>query len=229
LDRLVDGELSSEDRRQLLKRLDLQPGGWRACALAFLEAQTWRAAAGSFVDAGSGFAAPPARYGARVKPAPNHPSLRRLTLAAAVLAAFGVGVILGNRRGDEGQPLAERPSIHREGAAAIGPMASEEDAPSPKPQPDAADQDMQIVGLVRFGDDAEAQRVVPIVAGPGLDEEWLRAQPQLLPDYARRQLERQGWQVKQGRQLVSVELQDGSQVTIPLDSVRYQFVGREVY
>ena len=41
-DRLVDGELSAAERQQLLASLDDRPGGWRRCALAFLEAQTWR-------------------------------------------------------------------------------------------------------------------------------------------------------------------------------------------
>src|SRR5205814_739732 len=42
LDRLVDGELSGNERRQLLESFDKRPEGWRRCALAFLEAQSWR-------------------------------------------------------------------------------------------------------------------------------------------------------------------------------------------
>jgi anti-sigma factor RsiW len=41
-DRLVDGELTGEERRRLLESLDTRPEGWRRCALAFLEAQSWR-------------------------------------------------------------------------------------------------------------------------------------------------------------------------------------------
>ena len=41
-DRLVDGELNDTERHQLLASLDDEPGGWRSCALAFLEAQAWR-------------------------------------------------------------------------------------------------------------------------------------------------------------------------------------------
>lgn len=40
-DRLVDGELSAEERRALLQSLDTRPDGWRRCALAFLESQSW--------------------------------------------------------------------------------------------------------------------------------------------------------------------------------------------
>lgn len=41
LDRLVDGELPPVQRSELLAALDDEPGGWRRCALAFLEAQSW--------------------------------------------------------------------------------------------------------------------------------------------------------------------------------------------
>ncbi len=41
LDLLVDGELGDQRRGELLARLDGVPGGWRRCALAFLEAQSW--------------------------------------------------------------------------------------------------------------------------------------------------------------------------------------------
>ena len=49
-DRLVDDELSEEERRELLGRLDDEPGGWRRCALAFLEAQCWKQVARRSVD-----------------------------------------------------------------------------------------------------------------------------------------------------------------------------------
>lgn len=39
LNRLVDGELSATEYRQLLASLDSAPEGWRRCALAFLESQ----------------------------------------------------------------------------------------------------------------------------------------------------------------------------------------------
>src|SRR6476646_329553 len=42
LDRLVDGELKGNERRQLLESFDKRPEGWRRCALAFLEAQSGR-------------------------------------------------------------------------------------------------------------------------------------------------------------------------------------------
>ncbi|MDO5554611.1 MAG: hypothetical protein Q4G68_12710 [Planctomycetia bacterium] len=42
IDLLVDGELDEEARRELLLRLDSINGGWRVCAIAFLESQCFR-------------------------------------------------------------------------------------------------------------------------------------------------------------------------------------------
>ncbi len=41
-DLLVDGELPEPQRREFLRQLDTEPGGWKLCALAFLEAQAWQ-------------------------------------------------------------------------------------------------------------------------------------------------------------------------------------------
>jgi hypothetical protein len=42
IDRLVAGELTEVERRELLLSLESEPDGWRRCALAFLEDQAWR-------------------------------------------------------------------------------------------------------------------------------------------------------------------------------------------
>jgi hypothetical protein len=88
IDRLVDGELSIDERRELLASLEAQPGGWRRCALAFLEAQTWRHEMRQFVA--------PAVARARRETNPPKQKSRSyagiwLGLAASVLAAFGLG------------------------------------------------------------------------------------------------------------------------------------------
>ena len=80
LDRLIDGVLSEDDRRMLLLNLDASPGGWRRCALAFLEAQAWREA---FAETASPLVLPTRRPAARLGP--------WLAVAAGLLAAFGVG------------------------------------------------------------------------------------------------------------------------------------------
>jgi len=39
LDLLVDSELDESRRREVIRALETEPGGWKRCALAFLEAQ----------------------------------------------------------------------------------------------------------------------------------------------------------------------------------------------
>jgi len=49
-DRLVDDELGEEERRELAGPTGRRTGGWRRCALAFLEAQCWRETLGEMPD-----------------------------------------------------------------------------------------------------------------------------------------------------------------------------------
>ena len=103
IDRLVDGELSRVERRELLKRLESEPDGWRRCALAFLENQAFRegfkpvtkcvgwvseAQPTEKPDDAVGYA-PPGRPA--VLKLPSHRARGRLLTAAAVLLAFTLG------------------------------------------------------------------------------------------------------------------------------------------
>jgi hypothetical protein len=105
IDRLVDGELAGDERRELLAALDAQSDGWRKCALAFVEAQTWRSdmrqlLAPSAVDNENSLApvCVPSTETAVVEIA----SASRksyygawLAIAAALMVAFGLGRQLG--------------------------------------------------------------------------------------------------------------------------------------
>jgi hypothetical protein len=87
-DRLVDGSLAESERRALLLRLEAEPGGWRRCALAFLEAQSWREAFAPLA------AAPAPQSHVRVAASVSNPSrtaLRWVAVAASLLAAFVLG------------------------------------------------------------------------------------------------------------------------------------------
>lgn len=42
IDRMVDGELSDDQQRALLKRLEDSPSGWKDLALVYVEASTWK-------------------------------------------------------------------------------------------------------------------------------------------------------------------------------------------
>jgi hypothetical protein len=126
IDRLVDGELPEVERRALLLQLETEPGGWRRCALAFLEAQTWREAFGPLADpvpdAVRTLPAVPIHQGRR--PSSWRPVARLAGLAAGLAAAFALGWAW------RGRPVETAPD-----APGAQGVASVPAAPSQPPQP----------------------------------------------------------------------------------------------
>src|SRR5688500_9492814 len=112
IDLLVDGELGESERRALLAQLDNEPGGWRRCALAFLEAQSWRREirlmAGPAPAARTGIGQPPGlgrhRWAVPVRSV--------LVLAATFLTAFFMGWSL---RGPDAPGVAATPPTRSPG------------------------------------------------------------------------------------------------------------------
>jgi anti-sigma factor RsiW len=88
IDRLVDGQLSDDERSELLSRLDQSADGWRTLALAFLEAQTWHAALHAARDLKPQVEL---RLAAMAKPRRERSLLWLATCVATALLAFGVG------------------------------------------------------------------------------------------------------------------------------------------
>jgi len=80
LDRLVDGEMSSDEQRELLRQLEAEPDGWRRCALAFVEGQSWGRELRGFVRDGQ-------RDSQSSAPSRQQRYLRPLTTALFALAA----------------------------------------------------------------------------------------------------------------------------------------------
>ena len=66
----------------------------------------------------------------------------------------------------------------------------------------------------------------PDPGGVGLDDRWLTRQPPAVPASVRAQWERQGYQVEEHRRLVSLDLEDGRRVSIPVDEVELEYVGQ---
>src|SRR5450755_1488590 len=96
-DRLVDGELTAAERRELLSSLDGRPTGWRRCALAFLEAQTWQDQIGRLVrDPVERSEAAPENIHQRsaVRLVAGRPITTWFALAASVMLAFTLGLAL---------------------------------------------------------------------------------------------------------------------------------------
>ena len=214
LDLLVDGALGPDDRRALLLRLDREPDGWRRCALAFLESQAWREALG----------VEPQTVASAISEAGRSPRRRRLDglvpiALAACLAAFAFAI------GRASSPTAlETPVVTDKGREAPAPITSPEPSDALPTSPMVPDEGLiREVGYVELPSSDPMERPdvrLPVLAGPGLDERWLRSRPSFVPETLLRRWADRGYSVAHQRRLVSVQVDDdGRYLTIPVDEV----------
>ena len=247
IDMLVDGELSDPQRRELLTRLGTEPDGWRRCAWAFLEAQSWQAGMASLAREAS-VQRTEALAPRESRPRPRRSLASLVTVAAGVLIAFSLGVALG------GAWRSTEHSAPADGLLAETPPGADTEGVVPEiPRRADGEQDAQEEGLGRGGaslvsKDASPPPVrvamltltggegsdgfqfqVPVLEGPGIDEQWLQHQPPAMPEYVQRQLERRGYQVAQRRRLLPFELEDGRRLVIPVDEVEVRYVGHRAF
>ncbi len=224
LEVLVDGELAEPDRRELLNRLEHTPGGWRACALAFLESQCL----------GESFAAglpertmtPPQTAFSPAPPAhrARSPWVRRaggfLAMAASLLAAVSAGWWAGGgrRAGEVVRAPGPGPSLAavQQGPATAGPT-----------QPVSPSAPVMTVALPAVGDDGRQFRL-PVVERDHLDQSLLYPDSQGLPSQLREALRRAGYQVRQSHQLLPVPVEDGRHAVVPVDQLDVHYVGNHV-
>jgi hypothetical protein len=216
-DLLVDGQLSPAERRELLARCDGEPGAWRRCALAFLEAQAWREDLGAMVRPASAPANAPAPMPTvgRRRAASRWPAL--LAVAASFLMAFTLGLLV-RPAWRAAAPRVDQ--VARQSAEAVHPdteglRGSLDDAASP----------WRMVTLT--GPDASAAPIqLPAMERNRLDNAWLGSLPAAVPPDVLRALERTGHSVRQSRQLMPVPLEDGRRLVVPVDQVEVQPAAR---
>jgi len=216
-DLLVDGQLDEPRRRELLTGLDDRPGGWRRCALAFLEAQSWREA----MDA---FAHPRAAVPAAAPPqaAPRKRRSRRdlVTTLLGVAASFLLGIGITSWQHDmqqKGIPVGGGPSMAK--------VAADDAFGYP-----GSGQNVQWVSLSSKGADGRPHTVqLPAVARDRLDENWLRSLPSAIPEDLSRSLQQAGHGVQSSRQLIPFRLKDGRRLVVPVDQLDVRYVSNPEY
>ncbi len=235
IDRIVDGEITPDELRAAVDRLERDPDGWKRCALAFLESQVLNESFRTLGQAQTNDVGGPA---IPLRPAsPRHTRYRWLrTVAAAVVvgAAFAIGWLgHGTRMGSPAQDSLVRGSGLAQRSPMNEPSGSEhalpaddspaEDRVSPSSDPN---QMFRTVGTIRFGPES-APAEVPVLAGPGITPDWLAQQPPPVSEYGQVVLARQGYQVEQQRRFITAVLADGRRVAIPVDHVEIQYTGNE--
>ncbi len=215
-DRLVDDELSERERRELLAGLDNEPGGWRRCALAFLESQCWKKAVRT--PARHEEKAAPNRIAAP-KPLESHrPRWRsHLGTLAAMAASFLIMFYAASLllRTETEQPANS--------TGITGEVAVNTHANPTKPW-----QMVTVPSPTENGDKGQALHL-PAVEREKVDPQWLNKLPPAVPDDVMQAFHRTGHQIEQQRELVPVPLKDGRQLVVPVDQVNVRYVGNGPY
>ncbi len=224
-DRLVDGELSEQERRDLLGRLDQDPNGWRRCALAFLESQCWKQTFGETVSR-SVSSKPPYKT---IRTA-HSPWTGRLGVLAAMAASFLFAFWIGS--------LVQRSSVDEIAgpSGTMGQIASTI-APSTPVQP-VIEQNANTAGIIPPKQTPSTPWQTVTVSAPAgsairvparerdqIDPQWLQSLPTAVPDNVLQAFNRTGHEIEQHRELVPVPLNDGRQLVMPVDQVDVHYVG----
>jgi len=220
LDRLVGGDLSESERTTLLAWLDEDAARWRACGLAFLEAQMWQEAAAIAPSASP--AQPAARITApatlpQQAPQPSRASTGRdgwrvssLALTAAVALAFLSGILLARwlptSTSRQMPSVAEHPTSPLATAAAkqliaTVPVKTNLDTPGPF--------------LLQL----------PVSTEPGAE---LAAVGSSISAYDRQRWERRGFEVVEELRYLPARLPDGRQIMVPVNKIQLKFKGTPV-
>lgn len=229
IDRLVDGELSRDERRAVLMALDHERDGWRQLALAFLESQALRE---SLNGRSKATTAPISIAPVRVtRPAMrsrwNSSSIVAIVASAALM--FGLGRLSTSNVQQASHETA--PSV----PATYQPSTTSpvEDAQSEVLVSDAGSsvQQQQTLRLeLGDGQGGPTQAVeVPMVESTVIRPEDLLAGPPVIPDSVQRALLRSGKRVYEQRQLYEVTLEDGRHGVMPISNVVVEDAGWDVY
>ena len=212
-DRLVDGELSAGERRELLASLDDRPDGWRRCALAFLEAQSWTEDLGQFVrePVGAAIVGSDAHGDLSRRPS-GSASMRHgvpwLAVAAGLLLAFTIGLLWPGA----GTPIAENIAQDPNGQVA-------EVAPAPAPL-DAERRDDTLTLWVRDEGGGARPIRVPLVDAGALDRQLGLQFQTGVPEGVRRRLQDRGFDVQSKRRYAPLWLENGRPMIVPVEDTR---------
>ena len=217
-DRLVDGELSAAERRELLRSLDGRPDGWRRCALAFLEAQTWRAEVGQLLR--DAVAPPRDEKEAAVRAVRYRRPLNMATAVLSVAASLLVAFWLGTTQRGGLESVATTPA----------PVALDQAQVAAAPDPDTTREGLGEATTLWVRDDTGRLRPmrVPLVDAGTLDRELGVRFRSALPAGMRRELEEQGYDVQSKRRYAPLWLENGRPLIVPVEDTKIVPVGQNI-
>ena len=198
LDRLVDGELSDVEQRELLTRLDRADGGWRRLALTFVESQSLGKDFRELLGTARPNASTMTPTGAR--------SARVWTPANIMLAACCAGLLAG-----VGLTWHQFP-----GGAAVHAPGMTETAATQQVTATERPQTVRINTASLAGSGVE----VPLMNVSDVNPDWLNSRG-AVPRHVREALQESGQEFEVNRRLIPFQLEDGRWGVLPVDEVRF--------
>jgi hypothetical protein len=227
LDVLVDGELPDAQRRELLASLDRVPGGWRACALAFLEAQCWRQ---SLAETARG-SAPQSELpvAARMRRAAWSRRVGTLAaMAASFLAALAIGWWARTPR-EATYPEALSSTTFTASQPTMAEFGPAQPASPAGPRMPPGGSSVMTIALPAGWDGGQGEEIrLPVVERERLDHSLLYPDAHSFPPQLREALRKAGYQVRESRELLPVPVQDGRHAIVPVDQLDVHYVGNHV-
>jgi hypothetical protein len=222
-ERLVDGELTGEEYRTLLASLDDERGGWKQCALAFLQDQALAGELGAIRRRLDLREEQAAEALLQKQPPSFHSSAWRqmpmlLAMAACFLAAFALGVVAPRFFSpllQDGQPggnlIAETPVIG--------------ESPTGRHETFRPIGNLKLVMDGAGGEKLQAGQVPVYEVGQDLEQFLSANQPALGPEVIER-MRQHGFDVQHEQQYVPASLEDGRQIIVPVDGYQITPVSR---
>lgn len=226
-DRLVDGELSPEEYKALLSTLDDEPGGWRRCALAFLESQAWSSefAAIRRVQTLAPVAADsqPALDHSRVT-SPAAWSLLLVVSAASFVLAFSLGLASHSHFFSRANPAVA--SGENDPSTAMPAVSSPGVTKAADPNQPLGN--MKLV-VNRGAGLNPAEIDLPVYDANSPQASTIASSPPAIPDSLIRAMELRGHHIQRQEDYLPVQLEDGRQVVFPVEEYRITPVSRKSY
>lgn len=254
-DRLVDGELSPEEYRRMLASLDDEPGGWRRCAMAFLEAQAW----GQELRGLSDHLDKPAETQADTQADTSAVDSAEVThlrwvnwlaIAASVIVLCGFGLLYQkNHNGSSGNlattNIDQPNSIAKNGATnappSTAPSIAQADANKGSsgstatrteagPESRRALQPVEKVRLVMQDENGDSRPIdVPLYDANQVGAGALVHDGSMLPPAVLDAIRQRGFRVQRYEQFLPLELENGRRAVVPVEGYQFVPVGNRPY
>ena len=231
IDLLVEGELNSKERTELLLRLDDSTDGWKMCAISFMESLSIKKVVrqttnGTLTPASNDrtnqLATSPLEK--TIAPAPSFKVAKTLAQLAALAAMVALAFFLGTQITGSNSPMVVKDKIDD----STNELSSETKLPEANDSQVAAKDEIHLVGHVTMDDSIGNRIRLPILSGPGDRGNWVKEASLNIPNSHRKQLSRAGWKIEKSQRLVSLNFR-GEELTIPIEQLNYEYVGNPTF